>query len=207
MAELLRIYHDPPNPKAIARVVQCLKDGGIVIFPSDTVYAMGCAAYDKKAVERLRMIDGRKKTEAPMSFICRDLSQISQLTKPLDQPVFKLLKRVFPGPYTFILPGGNDLPNTFKKRKEVGGRIPNNTIIQAIIEALGAPMVSRSIKDQDLILEYTTDPELIHEHWQYKVDLVIDGGIGGNVPSTVVDLTKDPPEVLREGLGPLDYLP
>lgn len=206
MAELLRIYHDPPNPKAIGRVVHCLKEGGIVIFPSDTVYAMGCAAYDKKAVERLRMIDGRKKAEAPMSFICRDLSQVSQLTKPLDQPVFKLLRRAFPGPYTFILPGGNDLPNSFKKRKEVGVRIPDNAIIQAVIEALGAPMVSRSIKDQDLILEYTTDPELIHEHWQYKVDLVIDGGIGGNVASTVVDLTEDPPKVLREGLGSLDIL-
>ena len=206
MAELLRIYNDPPNPKAIQRVVNCLKNGGIVIFPSDTVYAMGCAAYDKKAVERLRMIDGRKKAEAPMSFICRDLSQVSQLTKPLDQPVFKLLKRAFPGPYTFILPGGNDLPNTFKKRKEVGVRIPNNTIIQAIIEGLGAPMVSRSIKDQDLILEYTTDPELIHEHWQHKVDMVIDGGIGGNVASTVVDLTQDPPVTLREGLGSLEIL-
>lgn len=206
MAELLRIYNDPPNPKAIQRVVNCLKNGGIVIFPSDTVYAMGCAAYDKKAVERLRMIDGRKKAEAPMSFICRDLSQVSQLTKPLDQPVFKLLKRAFPGPYTFILPGGNDLPNTFKKRKEVGVRIPNNTIIQAIIEGLGAPMVSRSIKDQDLILEYTTDPELIHEHWQYKVDMVIDGGIGGNVASTVVDLTQDPHVTLREGLGSLEIL-
>lgn len=206
MAELLRIYNDPPNPKAIQRVVNCLKNGGIVIFPSDTVYAMGCAAYDKKAVERLRMIDGRKKAEAPMSFICRDLSQVSQLTKPLDQPVFKLLKRAFPGPYTFILPGGNDLPNTFKKRKEVGVRIPNNTIIQAIIEGLGAPMVSRSIKDQDLILEYTTDPELIHEHWQYKVDMVIDGGIGGNVASTVVDLTQDAPVTLREGLGSLEIL-
>ena len=206
MAELLRIYNDPPNPKAIQRVVNCLKNGGIVIFPSDTVYAMGCAAYDKKAVERLRMIDGRKKAEAPMSFICRDLSQVSQLTKSLDQPVFKLLKRAFPGPYTFILPGGNDLPNTFKKRKEVGVRIPNNTIIQAIIEGLEAPMVSRSIKDQDLILEYTTDPELIHEHWQYKVDMVIDGGIGGNVASTVVDLTQDPPVTLREGLGSLEIL-
>ena len=206
MAELLRIYNDPPNPKAIDRVVKCLKDGGIVIFPSDTVYAMGCAAYDKKAVERLRMIDGRKKAEAPMSFICRDLSQISELTRPLEQPVFKLLKRAFPVPDTFILPGGNDLPNSFKKRKEVGVRIPDNTIIQAVLEGLGAPMVSRSIKDQDLILEYTTDPELIHEHWQHRVDLVIDGGIGGNVASTVVDLTQDPPVVLREGLGELDII-
>lgn len=204
MAELLRIYNDPPNPKAIQRVVNCLKNGGIVIFPSDTVYAMGCAAFEKKAVEKLRMIDGRKKAEAPMSFICRDLSQISQLTRPLEQPVFKLLKRAFPGPYTFILPGGNDLPNSFKKRKEVGVRIPDNPIIQAVLELLDTPMVSRSIKDEDLILEYTTDPELIYEHWQYKVDLVIDGGIGGNVASTVVDLTQEPPEILREGLGSLD---
>ncbi len=206
MAQLLRVYNDPPNPKAIDQVVDCLKGGGIVIFPSDTVYAMGCAAYDKKAVERLRMIDGRKKADAPMSFICRDLSQVSGLTKPLDQPVFKLLKRAFPGPFTFILQGGSHLPNSFKKRKEVGVRIPDNTIIQAVIEGLGAPMVSRSIKDQDLILEYTTDPELIHEYWRHKVDLVIDGGIGGNVPSTVVDLTQDPPEVLREGLGQLDII-
>ncbi len=206
MTKLLRIYNDPPNPKAVEQVVTCLKGGGIVIFPSDTVYAIGCAAYDKKAVERLRMIDGRKKAHAPMSFICRDLSQVSGLTKPLDQPLFKLLKRAFPGPFTFILQGGSDLPNSFKKRKEVGVRIPDNTIIQAVIEGLGAPMVSRSIKDQDLILEYTTDPELIHEYWQHKVDLVIDGGIGGNVPSTVVDLTQDPPEVLREGLGQLDII-
>ncbi len=206
MAELLRIYHDPPNPKTINQVVRLLKNGGIVIFPSDTVYAMGCVASDKKAVDRMSTIDGRKKANASMSFICRDLSQISALTKPLDQPVFKILKRTFPGPYTFILPGGSDLPSNFKKRKEVGVRIPNNEIVRAILEGLGEPMVARSIKDEDLILEYTTDPELIHEHWRHQVDLVIDGGIGGNTPSTVVDLTVDPPEVIRQGLGSLDLI-
>jgi len=206
MGELLRIYNNPPNPKAVKRAVQCLNNGGIIIFPSDTVYAMGCAAFDKKAVDRLRNIDGRKKSDAPMSFICGDLSQISQFTKPLSQPVFKLLKRAFPGPYTFILPGGNDLPNSFKKRKEIGVRIPDNSIVQAILEELNGPLVARSIKDQDLILEYTTDPELIYEHWNNKVDIVLDGGIGGNVASTVIDLTQDPPEIQREGLGPIDIL-
>lgn len=206
MGELLRIYNNPPSPKVVQRVVQCLNNGGIIIFPSDTVYAMGCAAFDKKAVDRLRKIDGRKKSDSPMSFICADLSQISQFTKPLSQPVFKLLKRAFPGPYTFILPGGNDLPNSFKKRKEIGIRIPDNSIVQAIIEELNGPLVARSIKDQDLILEYTTDPELMHEYWKNKVDIVLDGGVGGNVASTVIDLTHEPYEILREGLGSLDIL-
>ena len=206
MSELMRIYHDPPNTKAINKVISLFKNGGIVIFPSDTVYAMGCVASNKKAVERMRTIHRGKIANTPMSFICRDLSQVSTLTKQLDQPVFKILKRAFPGPYTFILPGGSHLPSSFKKRKEVGVRIPNNEIVRSILDGLGEPIATRSIKDENLMLEYITDPELVYEHWQHQVDLVIDGGISGNIASTVIDLTVYPPEVIREGLGSIDFI-
>ena len=206
MAKSIRIYADNPDPKAIAQVVTQLESGGIIIYPSDTVYAMGCSINNNKAIERLLRLKGWHKDKSTLSFVCANLSDLSSYVTPLDNATFKLLKRALPGPYTFILSGNNDLPPVFKKRKEVGIRIPDHHIPISIVTALGHPIVTASIKDPDQVIEYTTDPELIREYWDKHVDLIIDGGIGGNQPSTIIDVTQNPPVVLREGLGSLDVL-
>lgn len=204
MAQLIKIYEDNPNPKEIKRVVDVLRSGGLVIYPSDTVYALGCDITHKGALERIAKIKGVKLEKANFSFICEDLSNLSDYVKQIDTSTFKLLKRALPGPYTFILPGNNNLPSVFKKKKEVGIRVPDHPITQAIVSALGNPIVSTSIKDDDEVIEYTTDPELIWEKWDLLVDIVVDGGYGGNVASTVIDLTGDEPELIREGKGSLE---
>jgi len=204
MAQLIKIYEDNPNPKEIKRVVDVLRSGGLVIYPSDTVYALGCDITHKGALERIAKIKGVKLEKANFSFICEDLSNLSDYVKQIDTSTFKLLKRALPGPYTFILPGNNNLPSVFKKKKEVGIRVPDHPITQAIVGALGNPIVSTSIKDDDEVIEYTTDPELIWEKWDLLVDIVVDGGYGGNVASTVIDLTGDEPELIREGKGSLE---
>jgi len=204
MAEFIKIYEDNPNPKEIKRVVKILRDGGVIIFPSDTVYALGCDITNNRAMERVAQLRGVKLEKANFSFICEDLSNLSDYVKQIDSPTFKLLKRNLPGPYTFILPGNNNLPTVFKKKKEVGIRVPDNAIARAIVRELGNPIISTSIKDEDEVIEYTTDPELILEKWDKLVDLVIDGGYGGNIASTVVDLTGSEPEIIREGKGSLE---
>lgn len=204
MAEFIKIYEDNPNPKEIKRVVKILRDGGVIIFPSDTVYALGCDITNNRAMERVAQLRGVKLEKANFSFICEDLSNLSDYVKQIDSPTFKLLKRNLPGPYTFILPGNNNLPTVFKKKKEVGIRVPDNAIARAIVHELGNPIISTSIKDEDEVIEYTTDPELILEKWDKLVDLVIDGGYGGNIASTVVDLTGTEPVVIREGKGSLE---
>ncbi len=204
MAEFIRIYEENPNPKEIKRVVKILRDGGIIIFPSDTVYALGCDITNQRAMERVAQLRGVKLEKANFSFICEDLSNLSDYVKQIDSPTFKLLKRNLPGPYTFILPGNNNLPTVFKKKKEVGIRVPDNAIARAIVHELGNPIISTSIRDEDEVIEYTTDPELILEKWDNLVDLVIDGGYGGNIASTVIDLTGSEPVVIREGKGSLD---
>ncbi|MBX2826625.1 MAG: threonylcarbamoyl-AMP synthase [Flavobacteriaceae bacterium] len=204
MAEFLKIYEENPNPKEIKKVVDALKAGGLVIYPSDTVYALGCDITHKGALERIAKIKGVKLEKANFSFICEDLSNLSDYVKQIDTSTFKLLKRALPGPYTFILPGNNNLPSVFKKKKEVGIRVPDHSIAQAIVRELGHPIVSTSIKDEDEVIEYTTDPELIYEKWSDLVDVVIDGGYGGNVASTVIDLTSGEPELIREGKGSLE---
>ena len=204
MAEFIKIYEENPNPKEIKRVVKILRDGGIIIYPSDTVYALGCDIKSHRAMERVAQLRGVKLEKANFSFVCEDLSNLSDYVKQIDTPTFKLLKRNLPGPYTFILPGNNNLPSVFKKKKEVGIRVPDNSITHAIVQELGNPIISTSIKDEDEVIEYTTDPELILEKWNNLVDLVIDGGYGGNIPSTVIDLTGDEPIVLREGKGSLE---
>lgn len=204
MAEFIKIYEDNPNPKEIKRVVKILRDGGVIIFPSDTVYALGCDITNNRAMERVAQLRGVKLEKANFSFICEDLSNLSDYVKQIDSPTFKLLKRNLPGPYTFILPGNNNLPTVFKKKKEVGIRVPDNAIASAIVRELGNPIISTSIKDEDEVIEYTTDPELILEKWDKLVDLVIDGGYGGNIASTVVDLTGSEPEIIREGKGSLE---
>lgn len=204
MAEFIKIYEENPNPKQIAKVVGILKKGGLIIYPSDTVYALGCDINNKSALERVAKIKGVKLEKANFSFVCFDLSHLSDYAKQIDTSTFKILKRAFPGPYTFILNGSNSLPSAFKKKKEVGIRVPDNSITRAIVEALGNPIISTSIRDEDEIIEYTTDPELIYEKWGDLVELVIDGGYGGNVPSTIIDLTSGEPALIREGKGSLD---
>lgn len=206
MADFIKIYNDNPNQKAIDEVVRVLKNGGLVIYPTDTVYGLGCDIKNNKALEKIALIKGVKLDKAKFSFICNNLSHLSDYVKQIDTTTFKILKRALPGPYTFILPGSNNLPKVFKKKKTVGIRIPNNNIIRTLVENLGNPIVSTSIRDDDEVLEYTTDPELIYEKWGNLVDLVIDGGYGDNTASTIIDLTNDLPEVLREGKGGLEVL-
>jgi tRNA threonylcarbamoyl adenosine modification protein (Sua5/YciO/YrdC/YwlC family) len=206
MAELLKIYKENPNEKAIAKVISVLKSGGLIIYPTDTVYGLGCDIKNFKAIERIARIKGTKPDKANFSFICHDLSNLSDYTKQIDTSTFKLLKRLLPGPYTFILSGAKSLPNPFKKKKTVGIRIPDNNIPLEIVKQLGNPIISTSIYDEDEILEYTTDPELIFDQWHKLVDLVIDGGFGGNQASTVIDLSKDSPEIVRIGKGSIEVI-
>ncbi|MFT4668981.1 MAG: tRNA threonylcarbamoyl adenosine modification protein (Sua5/YciO/YrdC/YwlC family) [Ulvibacter sp.] len=204
MAEFIRIYEENPNPKDIKRVVNIIRKGGLVIYPSDTVYALGCDIKNTRALERVAKLKGVKLEKANFSFVCKDLSNLSDYVRQINSTTFKILKRALPGPYTFILPGNNNLPNVFKKKKEVGIRVPANSIVQAIVHELGNPIISTSIYDEDEVIEYTTDPELIYEKWDHLVDVVIDGGYGDNIPSTVIDLTGEEPVLLREGKGSLE---
>jgi len=204
MAEFIKLYEDNPNPKEIKRIVKIIRDGGLVIYPSDTVYALGCDITNNRALERVAQLKGVKLEKANFSFVCEDLSNLSDYVKQIDSATFKLLKRALPGPYTFILPGNNNLPTVFKKKKEVGIRVPDNRIVQALIRELGNPIISTSIKDEDEVIEYTTDPELIYEKWGKLVDVVIDGGYGGNIASTVIDLTQGEPILIREGKGSIE---
>tara|TARA_R100000935_G_C2820358_1_gene159475 strand:+ start:96 stop:719 length:624 start_codon:yes stop_codon:yes gene_type:complete len=204
MAQFIKIYEENPNPKDIKKVVDVLRNGGLVIYPSDTVYALGCDITNNRALERVALLKGVKLEKANFSFVCEDLSNLSDYVRQIDSATFKLLKRALPGPYTFILPGNNNLPTVFKKKKEVGIRVPDNAIARALVSGLGNPIISTSIKDEDEVIEYTTDPELIFEKWEKLVDVVIDGGYGGNIASTVIDLTGSEPELIREGKGSLE---
>ncbi|WP_250432585.1 L-threonylcarbamoyladenylate synthase [Hanstruepera flava] len=204
MAEFIRIYEENPNPKEIKRVVDVLKKGGLIIYPTDTVYGLGCDITNTKALEKIARIKGVKLENSNFSFVCRDLSNLSDYVKQIDTSTFKILKRALPGPYTFILPGAKTLPSVFKKKKTVGIRIPNNQIALEIVKELGNPIISSSIRDEDDVIEYTTDPELILEKWDNLVDLVIDGGYGDNVASTIIDLSENTPTVIREGKGSLE---
>lgn len=206
MAELLKIYDENPSQKHINKVVETMRNGGLVIYPTDTVYGLGCDITNTSALEKIAQIKGVKLEKANFSFICEDLSNLSDYVKQIDSATFKILKRNLPGPYTFILPGNNNLPNVFKKKKTVGIRVPDNNICRNIVSNLGNPIVSTSIYDDDEVIEYTTDPELIKEKWDKLVDIVIDGGYGDNSPSTVIDLTTAEPEVIREGKGSVDIM-
>ncbi|WP_010135871.1 L-threonylcarbamoyladenylate synthase [Ochrovirga pacifica] len=201
MAELIKIYPENPNERELQKVVKVLREGGLIIYPSDTVYTLGCDISNYKAMERLAKIKGIKLEKNTFSFVCNDLSHLSDYVKPIDNSTFKLLKRSLPGPYTFVLPAINNLPKAFKKRKTVGIRIPDNNITREIVRLLGSPIASTSIKDDDEVIEYTTDPELIYEKWEHLVDVVVDGGYGDNVASTVIDVSGSEPEIIREGKG------
>ena len=206
MAFFVKVYDENPNTSVINKVVEVLKKGGIIIYPTDTVYGLGCDITNAKAVEKIARIKGIKVDKSNFSFICNDLSHLSDYVKQIDTPTYKLLKRALPGPYTFILPVSKSLPKVFKKKKTVGIRIPNNNIVRAIVESLGNPIISTSIHDEDDVIEYTTDPELIFEKWKHLVDGVIDGGFGDNLASTIIDLTDSIPKIIREGKGATDIL-
>jgi tRNA threonylcarbamoyl adenosine modification protein (Sua5/YciO/YrdC/YwlC family) len=203
-AQLLHIHPQNPQSNRIAEVVNCLKDGGLIVYPTDTVYGIGCDLFNKNAIERLCRIKGIKPEKINLSFICHDLSQISEYVKNLETPIFKVLKKNLPGPFTFILEASHNVPKTLiAKKKTVGIRIPNHRIPLQIVKDLGHPLISSSIKDDDEVLEYTTNPELIFEKYKNLVDIVIDSGNSGNVPSTVVNCTNSNLEIVREGLGNL----
>ena len=199
---LLRIYPENPNPKEIKKVVDCLRNGGVIIYPTDTVYGIGCDVNNKKAMERICRIKGLDIKKHNLSFVCYDLSHIAFFTKQLATSTYKLMKRTLPGPYTFILESSNSIPKLFKNsKKEIGIRIPDNNIPREIVKELGNPIVTTSVKDKDMLIEYSTDPELIYEHFKKLVDIVIDGGHGESIASTIVDCTKNNPEIIRKGKG------
>lgn len=202
---LLKLYEESPSARHIKRAADTLREGGIIIYPTDTIYAIGCDLYNTRGLDRLARIKGMKRNEARFSFICHDLSQLSDYTKPISNDVFRLMRSLLPGPYTFILEANNNVPkNVQRKRKQVGIRVPDNNITRAIVAELGNPIMSTSIHDTDEVIEYTTDPELIYEKFRDQVDLVINGGYGDNQPSTVIDCTGEEVIILREGKGPVE---
>ena len=202
---LLRIHRENPQGKNIQQVVECLNDGGVIIYPTDTVYGLGCDIFKPKAVEKIARMKGVNIKKHNFSFICSDLSHLSDFTKPMDRSTYKLMKKTLPGAFTFILNANNTIPKLFKNnRKTIGIRVPNHNIPKKIVELLGNPILTTSIHDEDSIVEYSTDPELIYEKYKNQVDIVIDCGYGNLIPSTIIDCSKDEIEIIRQGLGKLD---
>jgi tRNA threonylcarbamoyl adenosine modification protein (Sua5/YciO/YrdC/YwlC family) len=204
---LLHIHPANPDPRKIAQVVECLRKGGIIVYPTDTVYSMGCDMHNTKALEQLARIKQVKLEKANFSLICSDLSHLTEYSKQLSNPIYKLMRSLLPGPYTFILEASKAIPKIFSDRKKtVGIRVPDNAIARAIVEALGHPIVATSVHDDDTILDYTTDAELIHDKWSNLIDIVVDGGPGGLEPSTIINCINDEIEVIRVGKGSIDML-
>ena len=205
---LLKIHPENPDMRKIRIVTDCLKNGGVVIYPSDTVYAIGCDIYQSKAVERICKIKGIESKKANFSLIFSDMSHLSDFVFSIDTPVYRVMRKALPGPFTFILKANSKVPKIFQTRKKtIGIRIPDNNICIDIVKELENPLMTTSIHDEDKIIDYTTDPELIHDKYEELVDIVIDGGFGGNVPSTVVDCSEGNITLIREGLGNLsEYL-
>lgn len=202
---LLEVHPENPNARNIAKAVEILKKGGVIIYPTDTVYAFGCDINSKKGYERICQLRGIKPEKAHFSFICNDLSQLSDYAKQVSTPVFRVIKDCLPGPFTFILNASSIVPKFFKsKKKTIGIRIPDNKICAALVAELGNPIMSASLKDEDELVEYTTDPMSIGERYESQVDLVLAGGYGNNAPSTVIDCTENDPVVIREGLGKIE---
>lgn len=202
---LLKIYNENPNPKALAQVVEVLKKGGLIIYPTDTVYGLGCDINNHRAVEKICKMRGIKPEKANFSFVCSDLSHIADYIKPIDNTTFRILRKALPGPFTFIFNANNNVPKLLSaNKKTVGIRVPDNNVARCLVKELGNPILSTSIHDDDEILEYSTDPELIYEKYRDLVDIVIDGGYGDNEASTVVDCTDGDFEILRQGKGDLE---
>lgn len=205
MAELIKLYEQNPEQRKLDQIVETLKDGGVIIYPTDTVYGIGCDIFNHKAVERVCRIKGIDPNKNNLSFICYDLSDISNYVKNLPTHVFKVMKKALPGSFTFILNSNSSVPKILNaKKKSVGIRVPDHNIPRAIVKELGNPIVTTSIRDEDEIIEYSTDPSLIYEKFDHLVDIVIDGGYGGNIASTVIDCTQDTFEIVREGKGDIE---
>lgn len=202
---IIKLYEQNPDPRQIQKIVEVLQDGGVIIYPTDTVYGIGCDIFKSRAVERVARIKGIRADKSMFSFICSDLSHLSDFARQVDNQTFKLMKSCLPGPFTFILHASHKVPKAIKNnRKTVGIRIPDNSIILEIVRVLGNPILTTSLKENDEILEYPTDPELIYEEYRDLVDIIIDGGYGGVTPSTVIDCTGDEPLIVRKGLGVLE---
>lgn len=201
---LIKLYSENTNPRGLQHIVEVLRDGGTVIYPTDTIYGIGCDALNVRAVEKICALKGIDPQKSNLSIICNDLSNISEYAK-VSNNTFKLMRKNLPGPFTFILPTTSSLPKIYKNRKTVGIRVPDNSIIRELVSMLGNPILSTTVKDENDEVEYTTDPELIYEKWGEFADIVIDGGIGGIDPSTVVDCTGDEPVIIRQGKGELIY--
>ena len=204
---LIEILPENPDHRKIREVVDCLKKGGIIIYPTDSIYSIGCDLFNKRAIEKVAKLKGIRLRNAQFSLICYDLSSLGDYTKQFSRPVYKAMNKALPGPFTFILNASNRIPKLFdSNKKEVGIRIPDNKIAREIVKELGNPIVATSVHNDDEILEYTTDPYEIYEKFSGQVDLVVDGGYGNNEPSTVVDCTNDGIEIVREGIGDIDLL-
>lgn len=204
-AEFIRLYEENPDPKRIQQIAAILRDGGIVIYPTDTVYGLGCDITNQRAIEKIAKIKGINPKKHNFSFICADLGDIAHYTRVITKPVFKMMKKAFPGPFTFILEANSTVPKILhSKKKTIGIRVPAHNVPRMLVEELGQPILTTSIHDEDEVVEYSTDPELIFEKYQNLVDVVIDGGYGQNVASTVLDCTGDELVLLREGLGELE---
>jgi tRNA threonylcarbamoyl adenosine modification protein (Sua5/YciO/YrdC/YwlC family) len=202
MGILLKIHPDTPAIRQVQKVVDCLESGGIVIYPTDTVYGIGCSIYKPKAIEKIAKLKGIKPEKANFSFICYDLSDLSKYSRPISTHIYKIMRKALPGPFTFIIEANNNVPKLVKgKKKTVGIRVPDNNIPRDIVNILGHPIMSTSIHDEDEIIEYTSDPELIFEKYKDIADIIIDGGYGDNEASTVIDCTKDEIEIIRQGKG------
>jgi len=203
---LLKIHPETPGHRQVQKAVEILQNGGVIIFPTDTVYGLGCDVFNHKAVERVARLKGIHIEKANFSFICHSLSQLTDYAKHVNNPTFKLMKQHLPGPYTFILEASSNVPRIFRNRKKtIGIRIPENRIILEIVRELGNAILTTSIHDEDEVLDYTTDPELIYDHYKNHVDAVIHGGFGNNRPSTVIDCTGPIPVIVREGMGEVDF--
>ncbi|MBS9523844.1 threonylcarbamoyl-AMP synthase [Litoribacter ruber] len=204
-AEFIKLYPENPDPRRIQHIVDVLRNGGVIIYPTDTVYGIGCDIFNQKAIEKVCQIKGVKPQKQNFSFICYDLSDIADYTRTVSTPVFKVMKKALPGPFTFILNANNNVPKLLNsKKKTVGIRVPDHSIPRTLVKELGQPIVTTSIRDEDEVIEYSTDPELIYEKYKDLVDVVIDGGYGNNVASTILDCTSDEILIVREGLGNVD---
>ena len=204
---IIEIHPDNPDERKIRQIVDCLLEGGVIVYPTDTVYSFGCDMLNNKALERVARLKNIKTEKANFSLVCHDLSHITEYSKQLSNPVFKLMKSVLPGPYTFILEAGRAIPKIFSERKKtIGIRVPDNNIARDIVKKLGHPIIAASVHDDDKLLEYTTDPEMIHEKFEKLVDMVIDGGPGSFDASTILDCTGDQITLVRQGKGVVDFL-
>jgi tRNA threonylcarbamoyl adenosine modification protein (Sua5/YciO/YrdC/YwlC family) len=205
MADFINVYSETPNPKDLLRVTKILNKGGVIIFPTDTVYGLGCLSNNLSALDRFVKIKGLRIEQAPLSFLFQDIRSLSNYVAPMNSKTFKLVKRLLPGPYALIMNAAQKLPKPFQKRKTIGVRISNHPVLQSLLPLLEVPLITSSLHDPDEILDYTSDPENLFEQWESKIDLMLSDGYGNNIPSTVLDLSTDPFEIIREGAGEIPF--